>query len=118
MVQSVDGSFVPMSFVARAPGDGLAVQMINNHDLAYLVSSHRSTCVLSTDEVIGNRPNGLVFVVVSLLGFRSIIMQCDRHSCSADPNGCCTFTGSYLSGNSSGRCQRPIFVRMIVNQDN
>ena len=49
MVQSMDGSFVPMSFVARAPGDALAVRMVNNHDLAYLVSSHRPTGVLSTD---------------------------------------------------------------------
>jgi len=118
MVRSVDGSFVPWSFAARAPGDGLAVQMTNNHDLAYLVSSHRFTCVPSTDEVmvIGNCPNGLVFVAVSLLGFGSIIMLCDRHSCSADPNGCFSFARPYLSGNSSGRCQRPIIVRMIVNQ--
>ena len=40
MVQSMDGSFAPMSLLARAPGDALAVRMINNHDLAYLVSSH------------------------------------------------------------------------------
>ena len=65
MVQSMNGSFVPMSFVARAPGDGPAVRMTNNHDLAYLVSSHGSNCMLSVDEVIGNCPNGLVLVVVS-----------------------------------------------------
>jgi hypothetical protein len=68
MVQSMDGSFIPMSFEARAPGDGPAVLMTNNHDLAYLVSSHRSTCVLSTNEIIGNCTNGLVFVAVSPLG--------------------------------------------------
>ena len=68
MVQSMDGSFVPMSFVARAPNDALAVRMINNHDLAYLVSSYRSTCVLSVNEVIGNCPNGLVFLSVSWVG--------------------------------------------------
>ena len=67
MVESIDGRFVPLSFVARAPGDALAVRMINNHDLAYLVCSHRSTCVLSTDEVIGNCSDGLVFVAVSPL---------------------------------------------------
>ena len=39
MVELVDGSFAPWSFAARAPGDGLAVKMNNNHDLAYLVSS-------------------------------------------------------------------------------
>ena len=49
---------------------------------------------------------------------RTIIMLCNRHSSSADPNGGCPFAGSYLSGNSSGRCQRPILVRMIVNRDN
>ena len=68
MVQSMDGSFVPMSFVARAPGDGPAVLMTNNRDLAYLVSSHRCTCVLSTNVIIGNCPNGLVFVSDSPLG--------------------------------------------------
>ena len=68
MVQSMDGSFVTMSFVARAPGDGPAVRMTNNHDLAYLVSSYGSTYMLSIDEVIGNCPNGLVFVDVSPLG--------------------------------------------------
>jgi hypothetical protein len=39
MVELVDGSFVPWSFAARAPGDGLAVKMNNNQDLAYLVGS-------------------------------------------------------------------------------
>jgi hypothetical protein len=69
MVRSMDGSFVPMSFVARAPPEGpLTVRMINNHDLAYLVSFHYSICALSTDEVIGNCPDGLVFVIVSSLG--------------------------------------------------
>ncbi|KIM35776.1 hypothetical protein M413DRAFT_449600 [Hebeloma cylindrosporum] len=38
MVESVDGSFVPLSFVARAPGEGLAVRMKNNKDLAYLAT--------------------------------------------------------------------------------
>jgi len=69
MVRSVDGSFVPMSFVARAPGDGpLAVRMINNHNEAYLVSSYRSTGAHSVEEVIGDCANGLVFLAVSLLG--------------------------------------------------
>jgi len=71
MVESVDGSFVPWSFVARAPGDGsLAVRMKNNHDLSYLVSLHRYTYVLSADRVIGNCPDGLVFVarIVSPFG--------------------------------------------------
>ena len=47
MVEAIDGSFVPLSFVTRGPGDAFAVQMKNNHDLAYLVNSHRCTCVLS-----------------------------------------------------------------------
>jgi len=65
MVESMDGSFVPLSFVARAPGDGpLAVRMKNNHDLAYLVSSHHSTCVPSTDKIIDNRVDGLVFTIL------------------------------------------------------
>jgi hypothetical protein len=68
MVRSIDGSSVPMSFVARAPGDALAVRMINNHYLAYLVSSHRSACMFSTNGVIDNCPNGLVFVAVSPFG--------------------------------------------------
>ena len=68
MVKSIDGSFVPLSFVARAPGKDLAVQMSNHHDLAYLVSSRRCTYAPSTDEVIGNCSDGLVFVVVSSLG--------------------------------------------------
>ena len=69
MVKSIDGSFVPFSFVARAPGEGIAaVQMINNHDLAYLVSSRRHAYALSTNEVIGNCSDGLVFVAVSPLG--------------------------------------------------
>ena len=68
MVKSIDGSFVPLSFVARAPGEGPAVQMINNHDLAYLVSSRHYIYALSTDEVIGNCSDGLAFVVVSPLG--------------------------------------------------
>lgn len=67
MVESMDRSFVPLSFVAHAPGDVLAVRMVNNHDLAYLVCSHLSTCMLSTDEVLGNCSNGLVFFAVSLL---------------------------------------------------
>jgi hypothetical protein len=68
MVKSIDGSFVPLSFMARAPEEGLAVQIINNQDLAYLVSSRRYTYALSTDEVIGNCSDGLVFVIVSPLG--------------------------------------------------
>jgi hypothetical protein len=68
MVESIDGSFVPWSFVARDPEEGFAVQMTNHRDLAYLVSSHRFTYVLSTNEVIGNCHDGLVFVAVSLLG--------------------------------------------------
>ena len=67
VVESIDGSFVPLNFVAHAPGDALAVRMINNHDLAYLVCSHRSACTFSADEVIGNRSDGLVFVAVSPL---------------------------------------------------
>jgi len=47
MVRSMDGSFVPLSFVSRAPGDGIPVPLKNNKDLAYLVSSHRSTGVIS-----------------------------------------------------------------------
>jgi hypothetical protein len=63
MVESVDGSFVPWSFVARAPGDGtVAVRMKNNHDLSYLVSSHRFSYVISADQVIGDCPDGLVFI--------------------------------------------------------
>ena len=52
MVKSVDGSFVPWSFVARAPGDAIAVRMSNNDDVSYLVSSCRCTALLSADQVI------------------------------------------------------------------
>jgi len=53
MVESADGSFVPWSFVARAPGDGgIAMRMKNNHDLSYLVSSYRSTYAISADHAI------------------------------------------------------------------
>ena len=62
MVESVDGSFVPWSFEARAPGDAIAVRMTNINDLAYLVSSYRYTFLLSTDQVVGNCQDGLVLV--------------------------------------------------------
>jgi hypothetical protein len=106
MVESVDGSFVPWSFVARAPGEGLAVRMKNNQDLAYLVSSHRSTNLLSANQVIGNCPYGLVLVSRPVFLARPhSIMPCDRHSFSADPNGRFPFAGPYLSSITSGRCQ-------------
>ena len=65
MVRSVDGSFVPLSFAARAPGDGpLPILLKNNKDLAYLVSSRRLTCAISgADEIrllIDHCPHGLV----------------------------------------------------------
>jgi hypothetical protein len=50
MVESVDGSFVPWSFVTRAPGGPLAVRMKNNLDQAYLVSSYRNTSLLIVDQ--------------------------------------------------------------------
>ena len=62
MVKSVDGSFVPLNFVARAAEGGVAVRMHNNHDLAYLVSSYHYTTLLSADQVIGNCLDGLVLV--------------------------------------------------------
>jgi hypothetical protein len=43
MVELVDGSFAPWSFAARAPGAGLPVKMINNHDLAYLATVSMGT---------------------------------------------------------------------------
>jgi len=45
MVELVDGSFAPWSFEARAPGDGLAVKMNNNQDLAYLATVSMGTPV-------------------------------------------------------------------------
>ncbi|KDR84537.1 hypothetical protein GALMADRAFT_55645 [Galerina marginata CBS 339.88] len=39
LVESVHGSFVPLSFVKRAPGDGgIAVRLKNNNDLSYLTT--------------------------------------------------------------------------------
>ena len=105
MVESVDGSFVPWSFVARAPGDAIAVRLTNNHDLSYLVSSYRYTSLLSADQVVGNCQDGLVLVfhlVVTLS--HSLVIPRDRHSCSADPNGRFPFAELYLSGIASGRC--------------
>ena len=62
LVESIDGSFVPWSFVARAPGDAIAVRLTNNHDLAYLVSSNRYTSILSADQAVGSCQDGLVLV--------------------------------------------------------
>ena len=47
VVESVNGLFAPWGFVGRAPTELLALRLVNNHDLAYLVSSHRRTCILS-----------------------------------------------------------------------
>ncbi|KDR84360.1 hypothetical protein GALMADRAFT_151288 [Galerina marginata CBS 339.88] len=39
MIESIDGSFVPLSFVARADGGGgLAVRLKNNNDMSYLAT--------------------------------------------------------------------------------
>ena len=77
MVESVDGSFVPWSFEARAPGDPIAVRMINNYDLSYLVSLYRYTSLLSADQIIGNCHDGLVlvFCLVPTLS-HSLVIPC------------------------------------------
>ena len=47
MVRTVDGSFVPWSLEARAPGGGGIAVLMNNHlDEAYIVSSYRYTTSL------------------------------------------------------------------------
>jgi hypothetical protein len=40
MVKLVDGSFAPLSFERRAPGDGLPLHLTNHDDMSYLVSSN------------------------------------------------------------------------------
>ena len=115
MVKLADGSFAPWSFAVRDSG-GLPVKMNNNHDLAYLVSY---IVVLVCFPLIGYRqPSrwvGSLFRLVTRS--HSIVTLCDRNACSADPNGRFSFAELCLSGIASGRCQRPVVVRMFVNLD-
>jgi hypothetical protein len=116
MVESIDGSFVPWSFVARASGnDGLAVRLINNNDLSYLVSSHFPVYFLSSNQVIGNCADGLVLVARTMFSSHSVIMSCDRESSSANPNGRFAIAEPHLSGVFSSRRQRCDVVCIIVD---
>lgn len=109
MVRSVDGSFVPLSFVSRAPGELVVpVALKNNKDLSYLVSSHRSTGVISEVDhdrlLIDDCPHGLVFVArISPLAPAQPYFICDRYSSSGDSNGPFSFAELYICGISSGR---------------
>jgi hypothetical protein len=112
-VRAVDGTFVPWSFVARAPAEGLAVTLENHNDVSYLVSSHRAAYVVTTDKVIDDCRDGLV-VVAHNLCLLSFVMLGHRHSSSAGRNGPFPFAKPNLSGNSSARCHGHDIVRMIV----
>jgi hypothetical protein len=119
LVGSADGSFVPWSLMTRAPKGPLAVRMINNLNQAYLVSLYRNTSLLITDQSYRqlSRWVGFRFPPCSPTLSHSVVISCDRHSSSRYRNGRFSFAELHLSGNVSGRCGRPIVVRMILNLD-
>jgi hypothetical protein len=107
MVESIDGSFVPWSFVKRAPGDAIAVRMKNNFDQAYLVSSYHYASLLVADQSYRQ-----LFIWVSSRFApcpstlsHSVIISCDRHSSSTNLDGRFSLAELHLSWNASERCR-------------
>ena len=104
MVETIDGTFVPWSFVRRAGTGPIGIRLTNVNDAAYVVSFDILALYVYhiTDHFTDPRFDGLVLSIDALLALIRNYAG-NRNSSSTNSNGYLSFSKFHLSSVSSGR---------------